>query len=198
MITRPSKDGGYNSTISLFDLLLPVSVPVSAMLSTMTRPEDTIKIPRSYRGDTGEDYENKEVSEPGSPPLDLNIDTPTKVEDDTANLNGSAGDRSSGTKQGAPQLLSPEEVIDLARRSVDNGIQDTKCSLAGNEAVSDVVKPKLTIDLGHSNIGRVPETVVDIIKDEVERCVCQSFDGSSRKITSAGPGSPFPIPQDMS
>jgi hypothetical protein len=32
-----------------------------------------------------------------------------------------------------------------------------------------VVKPKLTIDLGHSNISRIPEPVVDAIKDEVER-----------------------------
>lgn len=139
------------------------------MLSTMTRPEDTIKVPRSYRGDAGEDYDTREASEPGSPPLDLNIDEPTKIEGDTTKINGSAGDGNSDANQGALQLLSPEEVIELARRSVDNGIQDTKRSLAGNEAVSDVVKPKLTIDLGHSNIDRVPETVVDIIKDEVER-----------------------------
>ena len=41
--------------------------------------------------------------------------------------------------------------------------------VAGSEAVSDVVRPKVTIDLGHSHIAQIPEGVVDIIKDEVER-----------------------------
>ena len=66
-------------------------------------------------------------------------------------------------------MLSQEETLELARRAVKDGIQETKRSLAGNEAVTDVVKPKLTIDLGHSNIVRIPEAVVDLIKDEVER-----------------------------
>lgn len=79
--------------------------------------------------------------------------------------------RSTASTSAGPRLLSPEETIELARRAVENGIQETKRSLAGSEAVSDVVKPKLTIDLGHSNIVRLPEAVVDIIKDEVERCV---------------------------
>lgn len=128
-------------------------------------------MPRSYHTDADEDDGTKCGPKPETPPLDLNTDAPTKAEGDTANLNGPAGDRNSDTKRGGPQLLPPEEVVELARRSVDNGIQETKRSLAGNEAVSDVVKPKLTIDLGHSNIGRVPEAVVDIIKNDVERCV---------------------------
>lgn len=59
--------------------------------------------------------------------------------------------------------------MELARRAVENGLRETKRSLAGSEDVSDAVKPKLTIDLGYSNIVRIPEPVVDIIKDEVER-----------------------------
>lgn len=136
----------------------------------MTRPDDTIKIPRSHP-EVDDDEQARDTPEPTTPPLDLTLDGPTKSEDDTPNLNGSGSDGSGGTSHGAPPLLSQEEVIELARRSVDNGVQETKRSLAGNEAVSDVVKPKLTIDLGHSNISRIPEAVVDIIKDEVERCV---------------------------
>lgn len=140
------------------------------MISTMVRPEDTIREPRSYYSDLDEDSAT-EMAESNVPSLDSNSDGPTDHEEDTAALNGSPTDNGTSSKYGAPQSLPPEEVIELARRSVDNGIQETKRSLAGNEAVSDVVKPKLTIDLGHSNIGRVPEAVVDIIKDEVERYV---------------------------
>lgn len=140
------------------------------MLTTMSRTEDTIKEPRSYLNDADKEDRSRESPTPDGPPLPLN-NAPMRVEGDTVNLNGSAGDSDGNGKSVVPNLLSQEEVIKLARHSVENGIQETKRSLAGNEAVSDVVKPKLTIDLGHSNIGHVPETVVDIIKDEVERCV---------------------------
>lgn len=70
--------------------------------------------------------------------------------------------------------MSHEDTIELARHAVESGIQDTKRSLAGSEAVTDVVKPKLTIDLGHSHISRIPDQVVDIIKDEVERYVSKT------------------------
>ncbi|KAJ6172108.1 hypothetical protein N7470_001175 [Penicillium chermesinum] len=82
---------------------------------------------------------------------------------------GTAMGDSSSKRTSGPKPLTPEETIELARRAVESGIQDTKRSLAGSEAVTDVVKPKLTIDLGHSHIVRIPEPVVDIIKDEVER-----------------------------
>lgn len=42
-------------------------------------------------------------------------------------------------------------------------------SLAGNEKVGDAVKPKLTIDLSHQSIERVPEEVVETLKVDVER-----------------------------
>jgi hypothetical protein len=100
-----------------------------------------------------------------------NNSEPSSVEDDeylqqTTQL---TGDDKAGKSRIASRQLTQEETIELTRRAVDNGIQETKRSLAGNEAVSDVVRPKLTIDLGHSHIVQIPETVVDIIKDEVER-----------------------------
>ncbi|EIT78396.1 cell morphogenesis protein Sog2 [Aspergillus flavus] len=149
------------------------------MLSTMTRPEDSIRMPHSYRGDVDEEDASRRIPElnilssssSSSSLSSSNTEVLAKSEDETTLVNGSAGDRVSsvGKPHTGPRLLSPDETIELARCAVDNGIQETKRSLAGSEAVSDVVKPKLTIDLGHSNIVRIPEPVVDIIKDEVER-----------------------------
>ncbi|KAJ5112283.1 hypothetical protein N7532_000328 [Penicillium argentinense] len=137
----------------------------------MTRPEDTIRGPRAYRADADEDdNEKKPTDSLVPPPLSYN-DGSARADDEDARPNTAMGDGSSGSgRQGSGQkLLTPEETIELARHAVESGIQDTKRSLAGSEAVTDVVKPKLTIDLGHSRIVRIPEAVVDIIKDDVER-----------------------------
>lgn len=144
------------------------------MLSTMIRPEDSIRMPRSYRGDVDEDDASRRIPDLNilsSSSSSSNTEGPEQSEDELTPVNGLAGDGigSVGKPHTGPRLLSPEETIELARCAVENGIQETKRSLAGSEAVSDVVKPKLTIDLGHSNIVRIPEPVVDIIKDEVER-----------------------------
>lgn len=141
------------------------------MISTLVRPEDSLRMPRSYR-DTEEEDANRHSPEPAAPlsSSSSTTDGSNKSEDEATLVNGSTGDTSSKSTK-SRESLTPEETIQLARRAVENGIQETKRSLAGSEAVGDVVKPKLTIDLGHSNISRIPEPVVDIIKDEVERCV---------------------------
>ncbi|KAF9887850.1 RAM signaling network component [Aspergillus nanangensis] len=141
----------------------------------MAPSEDTIRMPRSYLGDVDEDDGSRQVPELNilsSSSSSSNNEEPSKSEDEITLVNGSTGEGNgsgSGKHHTGPRLLSQEETIELARHAVENGIQETKRSLAGSEAVSDVVKPKLTIDLGHSNIVRIPEAVVDIIKDEVER-----------------------------
>ncbi|GLI77607.1 RAM signaling network component [Penicillium ochrochloron] len=137
----------------------------------MTRPEDTVRGPRSYRGDTEEDEGEKGLTDSlVPPPLSYNEGSPRAEEDGSRPGTAMSDHPGSGSKQSSNQkLLTQEETIELARRAVESGIQDTKRSLAGSEAVTDVVKPKLTIDLGHSHIVRIPEPVVDIIKDEVER-----------------------------
>lgn len=143
------------------------------MLPAMNRPEDTIRGLRSHRGDSEED--DGEKAPTGSlvpPPLSYSEGTPSPHEDESTRPGTALGDTpGSDMTASAPSMLTPEQTIDLVRRSVESGIQDTKRSLAGSEAVTDVVKPKLTIDLGHSHIVRIPEPVVDIIKDEVERYV---------------------------
>lgn len=147
----------------------------------MVRPEDTIRVPRSYHGSGEEDVGGKKRPDSGiSPRSSFNPENPPREDAEEVDKEGEGasqpnefpGDRRSSAVSKAPsgaKLLSQEETTEIARHAVENGIQETKRSLAGNEVVSDVVKPKLTIDLGHSNIVRIPEPVVDIIKDEVER-----------------------------
>lgn len=114
----------------------------------MSRTEDTVRPLRSYRSDPNEDTKES-IYPPVLPaPLDIRVDI---------------------RPQSNRTILSQEETLELTKRAVENGLQETQRSLAGSEAVDDVVRPKLTIDLGHSNIGWIPEWVVDVIKDEVAR-----------------------------
>lgn len=155
------------------------------MLSAIVRPEDTIRVPRSYHGSSEEENgSNKRPESSISPRSSYHHESPPREEEgeeeeekeegkekEVSQPNETSDDRNSANSKAptGPKLLSQEETTEIARHAVENGIQETKRSLAGNEVVSDVVKPKLTIDLGHSNIVRIPEPVVDIIKDEVER-----------------------------
>ena len=130
--------------------------------------------PRLYRGETDEEeMDNGTPDSASSLPMSQyshHDDSPYPEKEESRPSTALGDAPSSVSKQPAgPKVLTPEETIELARHAVESGIQDTKRSLAGSEAVTDVVKPKLTIDLGHSNIIRIPEPVVDLIKDEVER-----------------------------
>ncbi|KAL2013821.1 hypothetical protein VTN00DRAFT_1346 [Thermoascus crustaceus] len=146
------------------------------MLTAMVPSEDTIRPPRFYRAvaegyrtEGSDDDGTRRTPEPSHPPPALKSNGTSRHEE-AAQTNRTGGDSgNSGRNHIEPRQLTQEETIELARRAVENGILETKRSLAGSEPVSDVVRPKLTIDLGHSNIVRIPESVVDIIKDEVER-----------------------------
>lgn len=140
------------------------------LLAAMVRPEDTIRAPQSYHNETSEEgqeppYEALTFTDPSyqPPPPAMKQEPPNPLP---------AAEPSQTNSNRPPvvsRLLTQEETMELARRAVENGLRETKRSLAGSEDVSDAVKPKLTIDLGYSNIVRIPEPVVDIIKDEVER-----------------------------
>ncbi|KAJ5326038.1 uncharacterized protein N7506_009140 [Penicillium brevicompactum] len=142
------------------------------MTTAMARPEDTVRGLRLYRTETDDEEMESGTPDPSDsfPQNSQQEDSPgpDKNESQTGFALGEAPASASKHPAG-PKPLTPEETIELARTAVESGIQDTKRSLAGSEAVTDVVKPKLTIDLGHSNIIRIPEPVVDLIKDEVER-----------------------------
>ncbi|KAK2858541.1 hypothetical protein FQN49_004624, partial [Arthroderma sp. PD_2] len=120
----------------------------------MSRMDDTVRPHRPHRTDTSNEIKDPAYTRTASP----NNGHPARDEVATR-----------PHKSAPSKLLAEDLIIELAQRAVDSGLQETKRSLAGSEAVEDVVRPKLTIDLGHANIARVPEAVVNIIKDEVAR-----------------------------
>ena len=141
-------------------------MPSSPMPRTMLRADDATRIPRAFRFDdhdkprsSSEDTRTRgESSYPGTPR------TPTPE----------SPSREAGAATGQPTkpdsaLLTLEETTDLFRRMIEDARQDTQHALAGNEEFSEAVRPKLTLDLGHSKIARLPDSVVDLIKAEVER-----------------------------
>jgi hypothetical protein len=134
----------------------------------MVRPEDTIRAHRALGSDIGEEDEARITPESSFSSTGSNNSGPSSYEDESPQQSY-RGTSDGGSGRTPPRQLTQEETIALTRRAVEMGIQETKRSLAGNEVVSDVVRPKLTIDLGHSHIVQIPEAVVDIIKEEVER-----------------------------
>ncbi|WEW55455.1 RAM signaling network component [Emydomyces testavorans] len=122
----------------------------------MSRTDDTTQPQQPIRSDKS----SEDAKDPQSYSRTTASNHGTSVRDDTP--------PSRINRPPPSKLLMREETLHLAKSAVENGLQETKRSLAG-EAVGDVVRPKLTIDLGHKNIGRVPDEIVDIIKDEVAR-----------------------------
>lgn len=143
------------------------------MLSTVGRSEDTVRGTRPQRDEASENEESLATLESSFSSTTSNTSGPSSHEDDILTSKRTNGDMKANAVSSkpsvAPRQLTQEETIDLTREAVENGIHETKRSLAGDGTVSEVVRPKLTIDLGHSHIVRIPEQVVDIIKDEVER-----------------------------
>lgn len=66
--------------------------------------------------------------------------------------------------------LSPEDIISLAREAIETSRDEVRRSGEGT-ASTELQQPGVTVDLGHKNITRLPEEVIDIIKDEIERFV---------------------------
>ncbi|KAK5272271.1 RAM signaling network component [Exophiala xenobiotica] len=131
----------------------------------LLRPEDASRIGRPFRFDDNDRppraaSEDTRLQAQRADALQTLDESPVKPEEDKPVAQSTKNELS---------LLSLEDTTDLFKRKVADARQDTEHALAGSEAVRDVVKPKLTLDLGHSNIARLPESVVDLIKDEVER-----------------------------
>jgi len=70
------------------------------------------------------------------------------------------------------QLMTDDAVVALVREAIDNSREDVQRRAVDSTTPpsSDVQPPTgITIDLGHRNIQRLPDEVIDIIKDEIER-----------------------------
>ncbi|KAJ8111285.1 hypothetical protein ONZ43_g5659 [Nemania bipapillata] len=65
--------------------------------------------------------------------------------------------------------MSSAQVINLAREAMKTALQDNESQAAEASGVSNELKPGVTIDLSRNNIQYLPDEVVDIIKNELER-----------------------------
>lgn len=68
----------------------------------------------------------------------------------------------------ASATLTPREALELFENAVDNARQGIQ-SLAGSTKASEVAKAKLTLDLKHCKLDRMPSEVVETIRHDVER-----------------------------
>lgn len=73
----------------------------------------------------------------------------------------------SGLTASAP--IAASQVIVLAREAMKKAIEENESQAAEASGVSNELKPGVTVNLSHKNIQKLPEEVVDIIKDQLER-----------------------------
>ncbi|KAI2631856.1 putative cell morphogenesis protein Sog2 [Hypoxylon sp. NC1633] len=76
---------------------------------------------------------------------------------------------SSGSMLSASAPPTASQVIALARDSMNNALRENETQAAEASGVSTELKPGVTIDLSRRNIQALPDEVVDIIKNELER-----------------------------
>ncbi|KAF2968459.1 hypothetical protein GQX73_g5099 [Xylaria multiplex] len=74
-----------------------------------------------------------------------------------------------GATLSASAPMSSTQVISLAREAMKNALQDNESQAAEASDVSNELKPGVTIDLSRLNIQYLPDEVVDVIKNELER-----------------------------
>ena len=71
-----------------------------------------------------------------------------------------------------PKPMPDEDVVALAKEAIEASREDLKQrSIADTPGSGKDVQqqPGITIDLGHKNIVRLPEEVIDVIRVEIER-----------------------------
>ncbi|KAF3765481.1 hypothetical protein M406DRAFT_257424 [Cryphonectria parasitica EP155] len=69
----------------------------------------------------------------------------------------------------APAPISASQVIVLAREAMKKAVEENENQAAEASGVSNELKPGVTVNLSHKNIQKLPEEVVDLIKDQLER-----------------------------
>ncbi|KAH8197395.1 hypothetical protein TruAng_008454 [Truncatella angustata] len=77
--------------------------------------------------------------------------------------------QSSSSNLSASAPMSANQVIALAREAMRSAIRENESQAAEASGVSTELKPGVTIDLSRRNIQELPDEVVDIIKNELER-----------------------------
>jgi hypothetical protein len=65
--------------------------------------------------------------------------------------------------------LSSGQVIAMAREAMRDALRDTNQQVGDAREVNSELKPGLTIDLSRKNIQKLPDEVVDMIMNKLER-----------------------------
>ncbi|KAI0972880.1 RAM signaling pathway protein [Xylaria arbuscula] len=112
------------------------------------------------------------------PTFDMPPPPPPPPIPDKYHVSSSASTASSATLSASAPMSSPQ-VINLAREKMKTALQDNESQAAEASGVSNELKPGVTIDLSNLSIKHLPDEVVDIIKNELERLAL-----SHNKLTS--------------
>lgn len=82
-----------------------------------------------------------------------------------------------GTPTASGPPASPAKVVSLFTDAIQNALEENEAQAQRAEggATGSELKPGVTIDLSRQGIRELPEEVVDVIKNELERCVMPSF-----------------------
>ncbi|ETN40185.1 uncharacterized protein HMPREF1541_04461 [Cyphellophora europaea CBS 101466] len=125
----------------------------------MIQPDD-VRMPRSTRFDVSSPRASSENNRPNINPPDLR------------SLTQDSPPRKRETKGTSPMFaantLTAEQTTELFQKRLAEAQQHNE-QVLDKEGVTDVLRPKVTLDLGSSSIARLPEAVIDLIKDEVDR-----------------------------
>ncbi|EMD60124.1 hypothetical protein GGP41_009521 [Bipolaris sorokiniana] len=68
-----------------------------------------------------------------------------------------------------PTPISDDEVVALTKAAFEHSRQDITQRAAAEAPRELQQQPGITIDLGHKNIARLPDEVIDVIRTEIER-----------------------------
>lgn len=75
----------------------------------------------------------------------------------------------SGLTASAP--IAASQVVVLAKEAMKKAVEENESQAGEASVVSSELKAGVTVNLSHKNIQKLPEEVVDIIKDQLERYV---------------------------
>ena len=73
-------------------------------------------------------------------------------------------------EDGPTSQLSNPELVTLTKNLIDHAREEARVSGA-NDGPAKKLQPGATIDFGHRNIQELPNEVIELMKDEIERLV---------------------------
>ncbi|KAI8959436.1 RAM signaling pathway protein-domain-containing protein [Daldinia sp. FL1419] len=133
-----------------------MDVALGGMAAAVIQPQSTSRnLPTSMPPGMRRGPPNTALPLPPPPPIP-----------DQFNMSASS---SSSSMLSTSASLSPSQVIALAREAMTSALQENETQAAEASGVSTDLKPGVTIDLSRRNIQALPDEVVDIIKNELER-----------------------------